>query len=123
MASDVLPGVVQALGIAVFERSPEGGFSALTPLPEWFSRLGRDGTFPFLGHILDEATGFWGSQNDGTREWGPCVEVDDHGKEFHYRVKALNIRARSYLVFQFDEGAEQLREVLQKVRSQALQSE
>ena len=120
MADGALSAVLPVLGIAVFERTPEGSFKSLAPLPSWFPRLGRDGTFPFLGHILEEATTFWNSRVDGVAEWGPCADVDDAGKEFHYRVKALNVDARAYLAFQLDEGAEQVREILQKVRGDAL---
>ena len=122
MADDALSALLPALGIAAFERAPGGSFSSLAPLPSWFPRLGRDGTFPFLGHILEEANAFWDSHVEGVREWGPCADVDENGREFHYRVKALTLATRAYLVFQFDEGAEQVREILQKVRGDALAS-
>jgi hypothetical protein len=120
MTDTALATLLTALDIAAFERAAEGGFRSLAPLPAWFTRLGRDGTFPFLGHILEEATVFWNSGADGLREWGPCADVDERGQEFHYRVKALRVNTRGYLVFQIDEGAERLRQVLQKVRSEAL---
>jgi hypothetical protein len=47
--------------------------------------------------------------------------VDDNGQEFHYLVKAVTIGPRTYLVFQLDEAAERMRDVLQKVRSDALE--
>ena len=122
--SDHAPSaLLTALGLAAFERDARGGFHSLAPVPTWFTRLSRDGTFPFLGHILEEANGFWNSGADGLREWGPCAEVDDGGREFHYLVKALRVNARTYLVFQVDDGAERLREVLQKARSDALAKE
>ena len=82
----------------------------------------RDGTFPFLGHILEEAQAFWQSGDDGVRRWGPCAELADDGREFHYLVKALTVHARAYLVFQLDESAERMRDMLQKVRGDALAS-
>ena len=115
--------LLTALGIAAFERDAKGGFQSLAALPTWFTRLPRDGTFPFLGHILEEASAFWNSGADGLREWGPCVEVDDSGSEFHFLVKAIRASTRTYLVFQVDEGAERLRQVLQKVREDALAKE
>jgi hypothetical protein len=123
MTDNPLAPLLTALDIAAFERSAEGGFQSLAPLPVWFTRLGRDGTFPFLGHILEEAHVFWNAGADGSREWGPCADVDDSGREFHYRVKALRVKTRDYLVFQVDEGAERLREVLQKVRGDALREQ
>jgi hypothetical protein len=123
MTENALPTLLTALDIAAFEPGSEGNFQSLAPLPTWFTRLGRDGTFPFLGHILEEANVFWNSGADGLREWGPCAEADESGQEFHYRVKALRINRRAYLVFQLDEGAERLRRVLQRVRSDALAEE
>ena len=120
MTDNALSTLLPALDVAAFERDAEGGFQPLAPLPTWFTGLSRDGTFPFLGHILEEANVFWKSGADGVRKWGPCAEVDETGREFHYLVKALRVNTRAYLVFQADEGAEQLRRVLQQVRSDAL---
>ncbi len=120
MSDNALSTLVTALGLAAFERDAEGGFQSLAPVPPWFKGLSRDGTFPFLGHILEEANIFWNAGADGLYEWGPCADQDGSGREFHYLVKALRIDKRAYLVFQIDEGAERLRQVLQKVRSDAL---
>jgi hypothetical protein len=108
------------LDIAAFEREPAGGFRSLAPMPAWFMRVSRDGTLPFLGHILEEAHVFWDAAAEGVREWGPCADVDEAGKEFHYRVKALRVGASAYMVLQIDDGADRLRELLQKVRNDAL---
>jgi hypothetical protein len=123
MTDNALATIFTALDIAAFERSAEGGFQSLAPLPAWFARLGQDGSVPVLGHILEEANVFWDAGADGLHEWGPCAEVDERGREFHYRVKALRVNTRAYLVFHVDEGAERLRQVLQKVRSDALVEE
>lgn len=117
----ILPKLMPLLDIAAFERRPDGSFQPLSPAPAWFTRLGRDGTFPFLGHILEEAIDFWNMNVQGLQEWGPCVELDDDGREFHYKVKAINAGGYPCLVFQLDETAERLREVLQKIRSDALE--
>lgn len=123
MSDDALATLLPALDIAAFERTADGSFRPLAPPPSWFARLGRDGTFPFLGHILEEAVTFWATKAEGTREWGPCAEVDDNGGEFHYTVRALTLGPSAYLVFQLDQAAERMREVLQKVRSDALDAE
>ena len=115
-----VPALLPALDIAAFERNSDGSFRPVAPLPGWFARLGRDGTFPFLGHILEEAVGFWASEEEGVRTWGPCADVHEDGTEFHYIVKSLTLGFRKFLVFQLDESAERVREVLQKVRSEAL---
>lgn len=115
-----LARLITALEIAAFGRVQTGGFRPLAAPPAWFGRLTRDGTFPFLGHILEEAEAFWTSGEQGARQWGPCVDVAEDGREFHYLVKALTTEQHAYLVFQLDEGAEGMRDVLQKLRSDAL---
>jgi hypothetical protein len=120
MTDHSLSALLPALDIAAFARASDGSFRSLGPLPAWFPLLSRDDTFPFLGHILEEATAFWDSGVNGVREWGPCTAVEESGREFHYRVKAVQLEAGAYLVFQLDEGAEQLRQILQKARGDAL---
>ena len=120
MTDQPLPILVTALDIAAFELAAGGAFRSLATPPPWFGRLSRDGTFPFLGHILDEARAFWDSRDQGLRQWGPCAETGDDGREFHYLVKAVTVGARSFLVFQLDDSAERMRDVLQKVRADAL---
>ena len=56
----------------------------------------------------------------GAQDWGPCAEVDDHGKEFHYKVTAVQAEERQSLTFQIDRDSDRMREMLQKVREKAL---
>jgi hypothetical protein len=113
--------LLAALDIAAFSRNIDGTFSALAPAPSWFPHVADD-TFPFLGHILEEANEFWRSGISGAREFGPCAEVDASGREFHYRVKALTVGSHGsqFLVFELDAGSDRLRDTLQKARTQAL---
>ena len=46
--------------------------------------------------------------------------MDDHGKEFHYKVTAVQADERQYLIFQLDRDSDRMREMLQKVRDKAL---
>ena len=48
---------------------------------------------------------------------------DEAGKEFHYKVSAITALGKQYLVFQLDPGSDRMREVLQKIRSEALSAE
>ncbi len=123
MSEDLLKALMSGLGIAAFERRPDGSFASIAPLPTWFARLAGDGTFPFLGHILDEAGRFWNKGEPMRREWGPCAEVDEVGHEFHYKVTAVTMAPKHYLIFQLDPGSDRMREMLQKVRDQALATE
>jgi len=118
--SDDLKALLAAIDIAAFRRDADGSFTPVAPLPAWFGRLVRDPTFPFLGHILEEAADFWARDEAGYREFGPCAEVNDAGREFHYRVVAVTAPGASYLLFRLDADAERLRDVLQTVREKAL---
>jgi len=123
MSDEILKTVLPALDLAAFQRHADGRFASIAPRPAWFGRLVADPTFPFLGHILEEAEVFWKGGEVGRREWGPVAEVDESGSEFHYRVTALNSASSQFLVFQLDLGADQVREVLQKVRTDMLATE
>jgi hypothetical protein len=123
MSDEILLLLLPALDLAAFRRQADGTFTSIAPRPTWFARLVADPTFPFLGHILDEATVFWNAGKEGRLEWGPVAEVDESGSEFHYRVIALNSGGRRFLLFQLDLAADQVREVLQKVRTDMLAAE
>jgi hypothetical protein len=124
MSEDLLKELIPALGIAAFERHVGGSFRALAPIPRWFEGLAGDGTFPFLGHILEEATRHWNKGDAAKpREWGPSAETDDAGQEFHYLVTALTLSGRNVLIFSLDTASDRMRQVLQKVREQGLATE
>jgi hypothetical protein len=123
MSNEQVRDLLPAIDIAAFERRRDGSFAPVAPLPAWFGRLVADGTFPFLGHILEEANQFWAARAPARREWGPCAEVDEAGHEFHYRVSATNGDTAQYLVFRLDTGSDEMRQVLQKVRQQMLAEE
>ena len=122
MSDDLVTKLLPAMDIAAFKRAPDGAFIPVAPPPRWFDSLVHDTPFPFLGHILEEATTFWQRGATGSREWGPSAAVNDVGREFYYRVLAVNAEGGQFLVFQLDPGADRMREVLQKVREQALAS-
>lgn len=123
MSEHRLATVLHSLQTAAFTRLPDGSFEPLAPPPDWFRRITAETTFPFLGHILAEAAAFWQRGTPGSTEWGPCAEVNEDGVEYHYMVSAIVADGGQYLVFQLDSGADRMREVLQKVRSQALSAE
>jgi hypothetical protein len=120
MGDDLLAGLLQAMDMVVFERRPDGAFVTITEPPRWFALMNADLRFPFLGHILAEAGDFWDRRVPGVQDWGPAAELDEHGKEFHYKVMAVQAEERQYLVFQLDRGSDRTREILQKVRERSL---
>ena len=124
MSDELLKALLPALGIAAFERHMDRSFRALAPIPRWFERLAGDGTFPFLGHILEEATRHWNKGDAAKpREWGPSAETDEAGHEFHYVVTALTLTGRHVLIFSLDTASDRMQKVLQKVREQGLATE
>lgn len=122
MSEPLLTDLLPALQIAAFARSADGSFSTASPTPAWFARLVKDTTFPFLGHILEEARQFWDSGAPGFREFGPCAEVDESGAEFHYKVIAVSTAGIQYLLFQPDAATDRMRDVLQKARELSLRA-
>ena len=120
MSASQLETLLPLLDVAAFIRHGDGSFSAISQAPAWFERLTSDTTFPFLGHILEEANAFWQRGHQGAVDYGPCAEVDENGKEYHYLVTAVSGPSSQYLVFQIDRGADRMRSVLQKLRSEAL---
>lgn len=122
MSDAALKLLFTAMDFAVFERAGDGSFTAMTPAPPWFPQL-ASGTFPFLGHVLDEANAFWFSGRDGRQNWGPAAETDERGREFHYMVSALTVDGRQYLLFHLDRASDRLREVLQLARDRKLQED
>jgi hypothetical protein len=120
MADDLLTVLLPAIEIAAFERRADGSFTSIAPPPPWFSRLVADETFPFLGHILEEAVDFWRQSRSGMQEWGPCAESDGAGREFHYKVVAVSANGRQFLLFELDTASDRMREVLQAARERAL---
>jgi hypothetical protein len=117
---DDLKALLAAMAMAAFRREADGSFTPVASMPAWFGRLVRDPTFPFLGHILEDAADFWERGEDGFREFGPCADVNEAGREFHYRVVAVTASGVSYLLFRLDPDTERLRDVLQTVREKAL---
>jgi hypothetical protein len=123
MSDDIIKALLPALGLATFERRRDGSFTSVADRPEWFGRLVADPTFPFLGHILEDANQFWRTGKPGRREWGPVAEVDQSGEEFHYKVSAVTTDDAQFLIFELDRGSDEMRNVLQKVRGDMLAAE
>jgi hypothetical protein len=123
MSDNALEVLLPSLDLVPFERKPDGSFASLLPPPDWLRPRTAGGVFPFLGHILEEATAFWDLGATGVQEWGPCADVDAEGREFHYKVIGVQTEGRQFLIFQLDRESDRMRDVLQKVRDNALADE
>jgi len=115
--------ILSALEIAAFERRTDGSFVSLVPVPEWFSVLGKDQTFPFLGTFLEDARIHWASSPSGRLRSGLCSETDEYGREYHFEVSAIVLGGRNLLIFELAPALEGMRLALQKARQQALNEE
>jgi len=119
--NDAIGAALSALEIGVFERGADGGFSSLATPPAWLQAFSSDTSFPFLGSFLEEARQFWAEPRPSRLTWGPCAATNPDGTELHFRVSALSLPDRQFLVFELDPGAVMMREILQKAREQALE--
>jgi hypothetical protein len=117
---EALEAALSALEIGVFAEDGSGGFLAVGPVPAWMAAFARNPSFPFLGAFLSQARHFWKEPQSGRLTWGPAVEVNERGEEFHFLVSAISLPSRKLLVFELDRAAEPMRAVLQKVREQSL---
>ena len=118
--NDALAAALGALEIGVFRQDDGGGFVSVGPVPAWMTAFSRNPTFPFLGSFLGQARAFWREPQSERLTWGPCAELDEQGREFHFLVSAISLPDHKLLVFELDRGAEQMRAVLQQAREQAL---
>ncbi|MCU0256551.1 MAG: hypothetical protein MUF60_07390, partial [Vicinamibacterales bacterium] len=116
----VFEDLLAALDLVVMERRLDGSFVPLGPVPSWFSGLGRDGTFPFLGTFLGDASEFWARTVRGRLSSGLCATVDAEGREFHFEATAVAIPGRQLLLFELPRGVDDLRSILQEAREEKL---
>ncbi len=98
-----------AVGLVIFERSPRGEFTLLSPPPDWFHNLlpnVQTGSvvsvveaFPALDAFLPEAEVVW---NGETREVvsDPWSEVQASGEELYFRARALAADGRNWLLLE-----------------------
>ncbi len=116
----VFEDLLAVLDAVVLERRTDGSFLPLGPVPSWFAGLGADGTFPFLGTFLEEATAFWTTQVRGRLSSGLCAATNAEGREFHFEATAVAIAGRQLLLFELPRGVDDLRSILQEAREEKL---
>ncbi len=126
--ASALSGLFAMLGIAVLEREPDGSFSALAPLPEWFAAVWPGGAArypdrhsPVLEHFLEEATECWRGDGAARRQSGLWTEVDQAGGE--HRLMAWAVRADDRALLLVNDASVTFQaqsEVVQQAREQAL---
>jgi len=120
MDQSTIDGLLRVFGLMVLERWPDGSFVAASTAPEWFPAVSRDGTFPFLGAFLEEATSFWAREDEGRVGSGLCAATDEAGNEFHFEAWAVTAGKRQFLVIERSGSVAQLQETLQKAREEKL---
>jgi hypothetical protein len=116
----VFEDLLAVLDVVVLERRLDGSFVPLVPVPGWFAGLEKDGTFPFLGTFLEEATQFWAGTVRGRLPSGLCAATNAEGREFHFEAVAVAISGRHLLLFELPRGVDDLRSILQEAREEKL---
>lgn len=107
-ALQLLPSLLSALDVVVFERRKFGNFNLLGELPEWFGRLypngmeytqgGRMGQLsPFLENFLIDAEQLWQTHTHRQLSSGAWVEQDTVGNEYSLEACAMFIQNRRIL--------------------------
>jgi len=126
-----------AVGLVIFERTPQGKFTLVSPPPDWFRNLVPNvqtgsvvsvlEAFPALDAFLPEAETVW---NCKTREAASELvsdlwsEVQTSGEELHFRAHALKADGRNWLLLELATSLYRERQlVLQYAHDVALQND
>ena len=132
-----LAKLIAAVGLVIFERTPQGKFTLVSLPPEWFRNLvpnAQTGSvvsvleaFPALDVFLPEAKTVW---NCKTREAASGLvsdlwsEVQTSGEELHFRAHALKADGRNWLLLELATSLYRERQlVLQYAHDVALQND
>ena len=126
--SDEASDVLEALGLVLLDRLPDGAFTLIGPAPDWFRSLIPGGSsdvalasLPVLESVLPEAEEFWDSHSTGRVSLGVCTSTDVDGEECHFGVSAVGASDRQVLVLRTLTGEYEERQSLyQKARERVL---
>ncbi len=139
---EVLPSLLNHLGLLVIERSTEGQLRCLSTMPAWFAdglqRAGHDqaqatqfspetlGTaFPFLENFLHDAEPVWQGEHANTQaQSGLWTETDAQGSDIQLEARALTLNKRALLLIEnVSHAFEERHAIYQKARDIALVNE
>jgi len=125
--------ILNALGLAVFERNDDGSFTLVSEPPDWswrfafpklvpLSRQRLTEVFPLLETFLCEADEFWSMTQDALLESGPWTQKDAFGQICTLQASAISPSSQPCLLLslagrQFEES----RVILQAARDRAIQ--
>jgi signal transduction histidine kinase/CheY-like chemotaxis protein/HPt (histidine-containing phosphotransfer) domain-containing protein len=124
----IAPGILAALELAIFERTPDGLFYRVGPVPRWFEEVVPDianrdtldlaDAFPYLeiffAELPEEAADLTLFRSDTWRE------RDGQGQERHLQALALNIDGKRVVVIELAPGAEEHQTERQRANDAAL---
>ncbi|MEZ6197824.1 MAG: ATP-binding protein [Planctomycetota bacterium] len=124
------PGLLSALGTAVFEETRRGRFRRLGDVPEWYGRFFDAAPtdvrltehLVFLSSFLVDARQAWAGSGETVRS-GSWSEPDRDGVECHFEAVALGHEGRHLLLVEFlGEVFDERRDELQRAREGKLDS-
>lgn len=134
MTKSTPAAVVQALGLAVFQRDSQGRLRLAGSAPDWLAALWlqtiepegvlRADASPFLENFLVDATACWTAAEGRRVTSGPWVERDGRGVEHSLQATALVVSGRAWLVIEAPSPAfEERTKLVQKAHELALAHE
>jgi signal transduction histidine kinase/DNA-binding NarL/FixJ family response regulator len=124
----IAAGILAALDLAIFERTPDGLFRRVGPAPRWFEEIFPDianqdildlaDTFPYLEIFFAELP-------EGAPDLTPVRsdiwrERDGEGRERHLQALAWNIDGQRVVVIELAAGAEEQQNERQRANDAAL---
>ena len=115
------PGLLAALGFAVFERVRSGSFQLLGPPPDWLPDGSLAEAFPFLEVFLPDAEEFWDSPgNQSVLRSDLWTQRGAGGMAFHFRADAIAGERKFLLVERMERRFEQAQRLVQYAHEASL---
>jgi PAS domain S-box-containing protein len=129
-----IDGLFEALDFVVLEEQSNRSLLNLTQAPSWFQKLvpttavgecfQPEERFPFLENFLIDARISWKKESPIPLRSEPWIDIDTSGRELAIRAIAVYLAGRNFLLLElYSDQFEEKREILQKAREQALDSQ
>ncbi len=111
MNQSILADIFPILDMAVMERTDDGSFRLIGPIPDSLRNFCHEITrgektcrpeqgYPFLKNFLTDAEAHWEAKRTGKRTSGPWMEIDAAGEEHAYEATAISLEKRKILLIE-----------------------
>jgi signal transduction histidine kinase len=125
-------GILNAMGVAIFEHNAGGTFTLAGKLPPWihrfrfsdridFTREDLIESFPLMDTFLVEAEEAWAAGQEAPLDSGPWIQSDSSGEACTLQASAVLASGRFFLLLSLP-GArfEQDKAIIQRARNQSM---